>query len=118
MNAYPPRPPEGIVQFQRDKSALVLINPKTHFSPYIEWDRVARIEYLDQDGTIVGSSTPTEAQQDTKVAVPQTWEVEGSGGKIYTVISDGGKWTCTCVAGSFGRECKHVKGKREEVSAT
>ena len=44
------------------------------------------------------------------VAVPkiQSYSVEGSKGDIYIVTNDDGKWACDCVAGRFGRHCKHV----------
>ena len=40
----------------------------------------------------------------------QTFSVEGSKGKIYEVINNGGKWSCDCPAYGWGRgkECKHI----------
>lgn len=115
MNQYPSRPPEGIVQERRDKSALVLANPGGH-SPYIEWDRVARLEYLDEEGKVTGSATPVDAQHDTKEELLQSWQVDGSKGKTYTVARRDNSWSCTCVAGSFGKTCKHVTKIKEELS--
>jgi hypothetical protein len=117
MNQYPPRPPEGIVQDRRDKTALVLFNPKTQFSPYIDWDRFESIEYLDAEGALIACETPVDAQEDTEDEDLQTWQVEGSKGKIYTVERKGSHWSCTCVAGSFGKACKHVQAKKEEISS-
>ena len=76
----------------------------------IEWDRIARIEYLDeQDGdapeTPAHSKTPGSATTEPEV---QTWPVEGSKGKAYTVTKRGSQWACTCVAGGFGKPCKHI----------
>ena len=41
----------------------------------------------------------------------QTFSVEGSKGKIYEVINNGGRWSCTCPAYGFsrGNDCKHIK---------
>jgi hypothetical protein len=40
----------------------------------------------------------------------QTFSVEGSKGKIYEVVNDGGKWSCSCPAYGFSRGsgCKHI----------
>ena len=40
----------------------------------------------------------------------QTFSVEGSKGKIYEVVNDGGKWSCSCPAYGFsrGNGCKHI----------
>ena len=42
----------------------------------------------------------------------QTWEVEGSKGKIYTVRFDG-RWSCTCAGFKFRRECKHTNAQKK-----
>jgi hypothetical protein len=116
MNAYPPAPPEGIVTQRKDKTALELWDAKKHFSPLIEWDRVESIEYLDENGNTISSDTPTEAQQEPEEEQEESWEVPGSKGKIYTVTRKDNQWSCTCVAGSFGKACKHVQAKKEELS--
>jgi hypothetical protein len=40
----------------------------------------------------------------------QTFSVEGSKGKIYEVINNAGKWSCSCPAFGFsrGNGCKHI----------
>jgi hypothetical protein len=117
MNAYPSKPPEGIVRERRDKTALELWDAKKQFSPLIDWERVARIEYLDENGKPIKSESPVEAQDEPEEEEALTWQVEGSKGKIYTVAKHGDQWSCTCVAGSFGKACKHVQAKKEEISA-
>ena len=115
MNRYPPKPPEGTVQDRRDKTALVLINPRG-YSPYIEWSRVKCIEYLDKDGKATGSVPPVEAQPEAEEPQLQSWQVAGSKGKVYTVERKGDHWSCNCVAGSFGKTCKHVTEMKEKIS--
>lgn len=40
----------------------------------------------------------------------QEWIVEGSKGKKYSVVNNGGYWSCGCPAHAFGRgkDCKHI----------
>lgn len=45
----------------------------------------------------------------------QIWQVDGSKGAVYSVTLDAGKWSCDCVAGRFGRACKHVKQIQEQL---
>lgn len=116
MNSCPPRPPEGIVRERRDKTALELWDAKKHFSPLIDWDRVESIEYLDENGNKSSSGTPVEAQQEPVEEQEGSWEVPGSKGTTYTVTRKDNHWTCTCVAGGFGKACKHVQAKKEELS--
>jgi hypothetical protein len=54
------------------------------------------------------AGAPLEESRDAKV-----FEVEGSKGNVYTVTIAGDQATCTCVAGSFGRDCKHIKQIRQ-----
>ena len=75
--------------------------------------RVIDIRYVKEmtyrDGTAATPTTDTAA-----VPKIQSWTVEGSKGDMYIVTNDDGKWACDCVAGRFGRHCKHVdKIKRE-----
>ena len=46
-----------------------------------------------------------------KIIKKQTFSVEGSKGKVYEVVSENGRWTCSCPAHGFGRgkDCKHIK---------
>ena len=39
-----------------------------------------------------------------------TYNVDGSKGNVYKVVSDEGVWTCSCPAHGFGRgkDCKHI----------
>ena len=54
-------------------------------------------------------------EQKSVVSLPkkvekQTFSVEGSKGKVYEVVNDNGRWTCSCPAHGFGRgkDCKHI----------
>lgn len=62
---------------------------------------VVNIKY--ENGQI-GKSIPSKSQIDEKV-----FKVKGSKGSEYIVIKRGNKYTCDCIAGGFGRVCKHVK---------
>jgi hypothetical protein len=66
----------------------------------VDIKNVASLRFLD------GS----EAKQIEVRSVPkiQSWTVEGSKGDVYIVTKDNDKWACDCVAGRFGRNCKHV----------
>ena len=59
------------------------------------WDK---IEY----GTKV-KVTPAKTKR-------KEYKVEGSKGNKYTIVNDGGIWTCSCPAHGFGRgkDCKHI----------
>jgi len=48
-----------------------------------------------------------------------TYYVEGSSGNRYAVGVDpvDGVTRCTCRAGQFGRDCKHQRAVREQVTA-
>lgn len=46
-----------------------------------------------------------------------TWIVQGSKGKTYTVTLDHGRYECTCPGFQFRRSCKHVDEKKENVNA-
>ena len=49
---------------------------------------------------------------------PNSWEVRGSTGKIYTVKqSNEGTWSCTCPGYGFRRRCKHVENARRKLKA-
>jgi len=43
-----------------------------------------------------------------KNVAPKSFTIKGSKGAKYTVLFDGKTWTCDCMAGKFGRGCKHV----------
>lgn len=53
--------------------------------------------------------TKTEAKS-KKVEVKTEWKVNGSKGNVYSVVNDGGFWSCSCPAHGFGRgkDCKHI----------
>ena len=41
---------------------------------------------------------------------PKVFQVSGSKGNVYKIISDDGIWSCSCPAHGFGRgkDCKHI----------
>jgi hypothetical protein len=54
---------------------------------------------------------------DTPVRVSEhIFQVKGSKGDLYTVTYLIDRFTCNCVAGSFGKKCKHVKQIEEIIS--
>ncbi len=77
--------------------------------------RVIDIRYVKEmtylDGTAANPRTDIAA-----VPKIQSWTVEGSKGDIYIVTNDDGKWACDCVAGRFGRHCKHVEKIKKECN--
>jgi len=52
------------------------------------------------------------APSEIETVEAQSWEVEGSKGKIYTVRFDG-RWSCTCHGFKFRRECKHTNEQKK-----
>jgi hypothetical protein len=54
---------------------------------------------------IVGFEDTVVAPSRTEL---QTWTVQGSKGKTYTVTLDHGRYECTCPGFQFRRSCKHV----------
>ena len=41
----------------------------------------------------------------------QSWKVQGSTGKSYTVSYDGHVWRCTCAGFGWRRKCRHITEK-------
>jgi hypothetical protein len=41
-----------------------------------------------------------------------SYVVKGSKGSTYVVTQKGGKWSCNCAAGSFGRVCRHIRERQ------
>jgi len=48
--------------------------------------------------------------------VVKTYEIAGSRGNSYTVTYNNGTWKCPCVAGGFGKECRHVKASKLQAA--
>lgn len=65
------------------------------------WDK---IEYKKGD-----APKPTKTKSE--------WAVNGSKGKVYSVVNDDGFWTCSCPAHMFGRgkDCKHITSIKSKV---
>lgn len=77
------------------------------------------IRILDQDRILdLRFVDGTEAEQVVVAEKPkfQIWQVDGSKGNVYNVTLADNKWTCDCQAGSFGRNCKHVKQVQERLT--
>jgi hypothetical protein len=64
-----------------------------------------RVVSITVNGQTV-ENTPADKATPPKTGV---WQVQGSKGDFYTVSRNGDRWTCSCVAGGFGRMCKHAK---------
>ena len=71
--------------------------------------RQERVVTISSGGNTI-SQTPA-SQQAMKTG---TWQVKGSKGDIYNGTRNGDRWTCDCVAGQFGRSCRHVKTLQAE----
>lgn len=76
--------------------------------------RVVDIRYVKEMKYINGAAVSSVVA--TAVPKIQSWTVEGSKGDIYIVTNDDGKWACDCVAGRFGRHCKHVEKIKKECN--
>lgn len=122
MNEGRPFPPEGIVAYPQPfnpPNSLRLVQANNLIGEsVIDWERVVSIEYLDAGATQAPVTPVEEPTQTAKPALPEykTWSVAGSKKGFYTVTKDGSNWSCTCVAGGFGRTCKHVKKIIEETA--
>jgi len=46
----------------------------------------------------------------------KTYEIAGSRGNTYTVTNRNGAWSCSCPAGNFGKDCKHVKAAKLQAA--
>ena len=115
MNKVRYKPTEGFMSYSErfNPPGTIRLCPANTYlgESVIEWDRIDRIEYLDEQGEDT-SATPVESQVDHSTSTEpevQTWPIEGSKGKTYTVTKRGSQWSCTCVAGGFGKACKHVR---------
>lgn len=61
----------------------------------------------------VDGTAPVAATVEEKPQV-RVWTIEGSKGNVYTVTLNHGKFGCNCVAGQFGRHCKHVDQAKKD----
>lgn len=68
---------------------------------------IRAIRYVDSTAPVT-----TQVKEKPKVRV---WTIDGSKGNVYTVTLNGSKFTCNCVAGQFGRHCKHVNKAKEDL---
>lgn len=85
--------------------------------PNLGWVKVDR-KYSWSELEKMWTKTIVKFKKTEEVVVPlpkstpkQTFSVEGSKGKIYEIINNGGRWSCSCPAFGFsrGNECKHIK---------
>lgn len=68
---------------------------------------IRAIRYIDGTEPVVA-----KVEEKPKVRI---WTIEGSKGNVYTVTLNSGKFTCNCVAGQFGRHCKHVDQAKKDL---
>jgi len=47
----------------------------------------------------------------------QSWKVENSKGKVYTVKVKSGSWACDCLGFTYRRKCRHITTIKEENKA-
>lgn len=45
------------------------------------------------------------------------WRIQGSRGHGYTVNRRGGHWSCSCPAGSYNKECRHVISAQKSLDS-
>ena len=69
---------------------------------------------LDTKFADLGKYMAWNAPELPQEAPLRSWQVEGSKGRIYTVKSQGGSWTCTCPGFGWRRNCKHVEAQKNE----
>jgi len=63
----------------------------------------------------VGKYMITEQRETPAVSrAVRSYEVQGSKGNTYTVIDNGGTWTCSCPGFGWRRKCKHVEAQKNE----
>jgi hypothetical protein len=48
-----------------------------------------------------------------QLAEVRTYEVQGSKGNTYTVVDNGGTWTCTCPGFGWRHKCKHIEAQKD-----
>ena len=85
--------------------------------PKLGWVKVDRkYSWVELEKMWTKTITKFKKTEEVVVSLPkkvekQTFSVEGSKGKIYEVINNGGRWSCSCPAYGFsrGRDCKHIK---------
>jgi hypothetical protein len=46
-------------------------------------------------------------------AGPETQEVQGSGGRVYILTRQSGRWTCNCPGATFRGQCRHAQAANE-----
>ena len=82
----------------------------------VSLERVESLEILE--------ACPDAQSGERTLQVPSTgqtgiefFEVKGSKGDIYLVKAEGSTFTCNCVAGGFGRVCKHIREIQEKIKS-
>ena len=103
-------PPTSFQSVISGKWYIVTTDPKLG---WVEVNRKYGWEELEKmwiKPTSKFKNTPKEVVKLPKSTPKQTFSVEGSKGKVYEVVSENGRWTCSCPAHGFGRgkDCKHI----------
>ena len=75
------------------------------------WLPVDETATLDSIGDVMVYE-PREASPEPSSV--QSWKVQGSTGKSYTVSYDGHVWRCTCAGFGWRRKCRHITEKMHE----
>ena len=68
---------------------------------------ILAIKNLD-GSTIIDAPQPVRPKS-------RVWTINGSKGNVYTVTLNGDKFVCDCVAGKFGRHCKHIDQAKKDI---
>jgi hypothetical protein len=103
-------PPTSFQSVLNGQWYIVTTDPKLG---WVEVDRKYSWEELNkmwEKPTSKFKNTPKEVVKLPKSTPKQTFSVEGSKGKVYEILNDGGKWSCSCPAFGFsrGNGCKHI----------
>ena len=111
MNKYN-RPIEGVVTDSNswDPPGTLRLFPVSHHKgeSVISIERICGVEVIEEQSDSTDNNRTLEMPSTGQTEL-QTFEVKGSKDNIYIVKAQGSRFSCNCVAGSFGRACKHVR---------
>ncbi len=106
-------PPTSIQSVVSGQWYIVTTDPK------LGWVAVDR-KYSWEELKKMWIQTEFKNSKESVVSLPKsikkkTYSVEGSKGKIYEVVNNNFRWSCSCPSYGFsrGRDCKHIKLLKE-----
>ena len=96
----------GSEHWDQPNTIRILTGDPRHAVAVIPLDKIVAIE----------SETGKTFENLPDTVVSNSWQVAGSGSNVYTVLQVGSKWSCTCVAFQYRKQCKHIEAKVKELS--